>query len=186
MDLQTAVNALLEHTGVGDKLAAAEVARRNAACAEARTKKRAATTKFLAERDHLQALLNAADDKQKSAQKAAETAMLEWISLREKFSQVHDELTSVSVGFDATLRQNQDPAIAAFADELAALKQAASGLYRATPAGDGTYTDNRAAVNARIRAIGEVAEATERLKVDPNIDNVAAEITRLRNSIPKA
>lgn len=165
MDLRTQVDALLAHTGLDVKIAAKEEARRNAARSDARAKKRAAIAKFIAERDRLQTLLNAADEEQKTSQKRAETAMLTWIKVREQFSTVHDELTRINAELDVTLRQNQDPAIAAFAEELAAMKAGAT-----TP--------------IRIRAIVEAMEANDRLKVHPDIDDVSAEIARLRKGIP--
>jgi hypothetical protein len=165
MDLQTAVSALLEHTGVGAKLAATEEARRKAVVSETRAKKRANEMKKLDERVRLQAQLSAAEDEEKLAKKAIEDARRKATTLREKFSQNHDELVGANLEFDATLRANAHPAIAAFADELAAIKAAAT-----TP--------------DRIRAIVEAMEALGRLRVDFNTDDDAAEIARIRKNIP--
>lgn len=167
MDLSQKVAALLEHTGIGAKLASKEETRRKAVVSETRGKKRANEIKKLDERKRLQAQLSAAEDEEKAAEKAREESRRKATTLREKFSQNHDELVGANLEFDATLRANADPAIADFADELAAMKAAAT-------------------TTTRVRAIVEAMEALGRLKIDFNVDDDTAEIAKIRKSIPEA
>ena len=184
-DLRADVDALLDHSGLREKLDAKAVANRESICAEARAKKRDAEKRFIAERARIQSQLDAADKKQVDAQKAAEAAMLEWIKLREQFSTVHESKTATDNTHDAILRKHADPAIAAFVAELRGLLEACPQLYRTFEDAAGKVVDNRVAVDLRIRSIRELIEQSERLTTANDVENTSAEIERIRNSIPK-
>jgi len=186
MDLNAKVEALMRHTGVGDKLEADAIAARKAAAAEVRAKKRAAEEKFKTERDRLQALMAVADKKQVDSQKVAEAAMQDWIKLREQFSTIHETLTASNAIHDAALRQHVDPLIPAFIAELRELRDDCPRMYRMYEEAPGKVVDNRVAIDRRIRVLSDLIEAANRLITDPLVEDVPAEIARMRSSIPKA
>ena len=95
--------------GLREKLAAKAVANREAICAEARGKSETLKSASSPNAPGMQALLDAADRKQVDAQKAAEAAMLEWIRLREQFSNVHDSLTATNNAHDASAQKARRP-----------------------------------------------------------------------------
>jgi hypothetical protein len=184
-DLRADVNALMEHNGLREKIAAKVAANRVAICAEARGKKRDAEKRFIAERIRLQVLLDAADQKQVDAQKAAEAAMQDWIKIRQQFSDIHDSLTATNAAHDAVLKKHADPAIAEFVAELRALRDECRNLYRTSEDENGKAIDNRVAVDRRVRALSESIEAAQRLTTAHDVSSVADEIERIRNAIPK-
>ena len=83
------------------------------------------------------------------------------------------------------LKKHADPAISAFVSELHGLLDACPQLYRTFEDAAGKVVDNRVAVDLRIRTLRELIEQSERLTTAHDVENVAAEIERIRNSIPK-
>jgi len=192
--ISQAVEQILARTGIGKQMADEAAANRLAQHAGLRKRKAAALARFLKDKPAAEAGVAAAEDMARAAQKAHEVALAAYIKARENLDTVYGTLTVVVDPIDLEMKQCYDPRIDAFVTELDSLKTASPGLYRGWPDSKGPntdtngnrFSDNRAAIESRIRAIGEVRDAAERLKIHHEVEDVGAEIDRLRNSIPKA
>jgi hypothetical protein len=191
--VHNAVEELLARTGVGQQIADELAAQRVAKVTAARKAKGAAIARFVAERARLQPLLATAEKEQALAVQAAEAAIHKQIKVREQFTTVHDELTSVQVGFDAELRTNAHPQIDTTIEELKQLRAAAPSLIRRTFHKDGKYSEhgtrfdvNDVAVNKRMKRLADAIEECERMKIDPAVVDEPAELGKILASIPEA
>jgi hypothetical protein len=171
-----------------------EAAEQAANHAAARQRKRNAIAKYLQAKPAADAEIASAEADARAAEKAALAAHEKYIAARGRFDAVYGELSAVTEAEDRIMRASYDPAIDAFLDELATLKAATPDLYRTRPDPRGpfkdtngnAFADNRAAIEASVRAISNVQDLAELLKTNPDVDDVAAEIDRLRKTIPEA
>jgi hypothetical protein len=95
-----------------------------------------------------------------AAAPAAEAATEDEISLRQRFSDIHDSLTASNTAHDAILRRHADPAIAEFAAELRALRDASPQLYRLIENDKGKVIgDNKADIDRKLAEFREAIDA---------------------------
>lgn len=189
-----AVRVLLERTGIGRQLAAEAEQTRAKEHAELRARKADSVRKLLAARPKAEDAVRAAEAKQKAAAAAAEAALVEYVRARERLDQVVGEHSGELEQIEPAMRRCYDPKIDAFRQELLELKDDCPRLYRTTPDAKGPlqdqagrrFRDNRDAIERRVRTILDVIDAADRLKVAHDVDDVEAEIARLRKSIPEA
>lgn len=193
-EVSQAVHELLVRTGIGQQLAAEVEAQRAARHAELRQAKAATVAAVLEARPKIEAAVVAAEGKQKAAQQAAEAALQEWIAARGRLSALLDGHSATLQQIEPEMRRCCDPRIEDFKRELVVLRDVSADLYRTIPDPKGTLVDaqgrrmrnNRAEIDRRTQIILDTIDAAERLKVAHDIDDVGAEIERLRNAIPGA
>lgn len=192
--LQQAVNQILERTGIGRQLRDEAEAQRAARFEALRKRKAEALAKYAKDSPKAAALVEAAEAKQRAAQKAAEDALQEYIRAREVQSNVIGTLQSVVDPIDAEMRQCHDPAISELERDLEAQRADIPNLLHTVADPDGPlvtaqghrFRSNQAAVDRRHRAILAVQDECKRLRIHPDVTDVAGEIARLRKSIPEA
>jgi hypothetical protein len=192
--ISQAVEQILARTGIGKQIADEAEANRVAQHAGLRKRKAAALARFLKDKPGAESGIAAADAQARAAQKAAEDAFRTYLKAREALDTVYGTLTVVVDPIDLEMKQCYDPRIDSFMAELEELRAATPGLHRTWPDSKGPFTDtngnrlsdNRVAIESRIRAIGEIRDAAERLKIHEGVEDVPAELDRLRKSIPEA
>jgi hypothetical protein len=189
-----AVNELIARSGILKQLADEDAARRSAQHADLRQRKAAALAAFQKQKPVADAAVAAADKKADDARKLADQALQDYIAARAKLDTVYGTLSGTVDPIDREMRTCCDPAIDAFKAELEQLRTDTPALHRNTQDPNGPYTDlngnkfrdNRFEVQARVVAISDALGAADRLKIDPNVDDVPAAIDAIRKSIPEA
>lgn len=198
--LQEKVDTLLKRTGLGQQLEDELEAEREARFRALAKRKGDALKRFSVDRDKCKTRLDAAEEKHKAAQKAAEAALAEVITANAALSTCHDQYKLDMETIEPQMLQCIDPRIAAFRRELEELLAATESLYRAWPDREGNLvalgfmpynpagrmSNNRAVVDRRARFIVNLFDEVDRLRLRHDVEDFGAEIDRLRSSIPRA
>jgi hypothetical protein len=173
---------ILARTGIGKQIADENEAKRSAQHADLRARKATALALFLKQQPACDAAVAAADRQADDARKLADKALAAYIDARSKQDAVRGTLTGTVDPIDKEMRTCYDPAIDAFKIQLESLRSDCTQLFKLSQDGK---TDNSAAVNLRIRALIDARDAADRLKIDPNVDDIPAALAAILATIPK-
>jgi hypothetical protein len=190
-----ALEALLTHTGLGDKIQKDLDDGRAAKFEALRRRKVDSVARFQRGAAPANAAVAAAEEKEKQARKLADEAIKDYVKAREQHSTVYETHRNECAELDREMLTCYDPAIDAFIAELHELRRTNQQRLRSWPDEKGELldvnrrrmSDNSDAVNRRDAAIFHLAhDVVPTLRTAHHVADVAAEIERLRNTIPEA
>jgi hypothetical protein len=185
---------LIKRSGIRGALAAEDAA--NSAAIHAAAVKRKADAKAVLSKDMPDALQmrEAARKKAADALKLANQAFVD--------ANTAEDLVSTIVGTEYAVRQDAeremlkhcDPRIDALKAQLHEMHISSESLYRTWPDAAGRFkdmsgtrvSDNRDAIQTRIRACVDGKDACDRLKVDETATDIPAALAAILASVPKA
>lgn len=192
--VESKVTEILARSGIGAKLAHEAEVQRAAQHAACRARKKAAIAKYFRDKVPAEALVKSIDDKAIAAQKAAELALDDYLRARASLDAVRDTMTAITEPAEREMLGCYDLRIDAFIAELIELRAATPALARTWPDPEGRLrlsngqhaSDNSVLISARITAINLAIDCANRLKINEAVDDIPAELSRLRNSLPSA
>lgn len=184
---EQALEQILKRTGIGEQISREIEDERSQRFAKLQSQKAAAHTQFL--RDKATAEAKVADElaKELDARKVAEAALQSCIRAQNAVSNVIGNYGAIAQGIDREMLTCCDPQIDTFIAELSGLLDQCQYLIRDRVDGKGKVVgDNRAQVDRRVHKILELQSVVvPNLKTDCRVENIGAEIERLRMSIPE-
>lgn len=172
--IEKTVTRMLGKTGLLHRLTVEMEQEKSAEHASLQAKKRAAKTIYLREIAIADAAHRAGEEKAEAARKAFDQAIAHLIVLSEKRDVVRDAFTAITEPADVAMLLCFPPVIDEFIAELRRLR---------TEGFDGVNLDR---FNKRQQALIAAIDEGGRLRTNEDIEDYAAEIGRIRKSIPNA
>jgi hypothetical protein len=186
------VDAVYERMGVRKQIEAEIEAERASEHRETAEQLATDEATYVRQRDELAPKIEAAEEAEKAARKAAQDKLAEYLKVLQARDTIYDTFNNSRQRLEPKLRMLADPKIDAFVEELNERLGNNGKLYRCWPAGGGkkdfagqpAMQDNRKEVDALAQAIIAARDEAQRLKLR-HFENLEAEFQRIRDALPR-